>query len=333
MNVPRGVSFSCDDLIRGPLSAEAVAALRAHPLLPDAVCAAAGALVAITRGPPVIINDLGRLVIANLALYLHYSRDPADPSSGLSAGRLKALCAEQNVCSRGRALAVMALMRNAGGLVPAASQVDQRLRLLIPTEKLIKACRQYWEAIFRGMAVVIPGRSDAIAALQRDEVLAVFLQVFGGYFCAGVRMFKLGQGLTPFAQHNAALAIILSLFVASEQDGRTGSPGTVRISIAELARRFGVSRPQVVRVLDKGVEASLVERSMADGLQITVLPRLRNVTQDFYVTAFLLCDYYMQIALDQVGREQTMTTEQSLPAPSSTLPRKRRKEEKGNGGG
>lgn len=101
MNVPGGVNFSCDDLIRGPLAAEAVAALRAHALLPNALVASAGALVAIARRPPLIINDLGRLVIGNLALYLHYSRDPADPSSGLSAGRLKALCAEQRVCSKG----------------------------------------------------------------------------------------------------------------------------------------------------------------------------------------------------------------------------------------
>src|SRR5215470_5598705 len=287
MNVPRGVSFSCDDLMRGPLSAEAVAALRAHPLLSNAVIAAAGALVAITPRPPVIINDLGRFVIGNLALYLHYSRDPADPRSGLSAGRLKALCTEQNVCSRGRAVAVMVLMRNAGDLVPAACQVDQRLRLLVPTERLIKACRQYWEAIFRGMALVIPRRSDAVAALQREDVSAAFSQVFGGYFCAGVRMFKLGgQGLTPFAQRNAALAILLSLFVASEQDGSSGSPATVSISIAELARRFGVSRPQVVRVLDTAVEASLVERCTPDSLRITVLPRLRSVTQDFYIVTF-----------------------------------------------
>jgi len=302
MNVPSGVNFVCDDLIRGPLSAEAVAALRTHPLLPNAACAAAGVLVAITRRPPVIINDLGRLVIGNLALYLHYSRDPADPSSGLSAGRLKALCAEQEVCSNGRVLAVLALMRVSGDLMAATCPVDQRLRLLVPTEKLINACRQYWEAIFRGTAMLIPRRSDAIAALQCEDVLAAFLQVFGGYFCAGMRMFKLEARLTSFAQRNAALAILLSLFVASERNGGAGSPVIVRISIAELARRFGVSRPQVVRVLDKAVEASLVDRSAPDGLEITVLPHLRSVTEDFYVTAFLLCDYYMQIALAQVGR-------------------------------
>jgi MarR family len=302
VSIPGGVNFAYDDLVRGPLSAEAVAALRTHPLLPNAVCVAAGALVAIARRPPVIINDLGRLVIGNLALYLHYSRDPADPSSGLSAGRLKALCAGQKVCSKGRVIAVLALMRDSGDLIPAPYQVDQRMRLLVPSEKLINACRQYWEAIFRGAAMVIPRRSDAVAALQSEDVLAAFLQVFGGYFCAGMRMFKLGAGLTSFAQRNAALAILLCLLVASERNSGTGSPVTVRISIAELARRFGVSRPQVVRVLDKAVEASLVHRSAPDGLEITVLPRLRSVTEDFYVTAFLLCDYYMQIALAQVGR-------------------------------
>src|SRR5262249_36968403 len=151
-------------------------------------------------------------------------------------------------------------------------------------------------------AVVAPGRSDAIAALQCADVFAAFLQMFGGYFCAGMRMFKLGTGLTPFAQRNAALAILFSLLSASEQNGRAASPAAVPISIGKLARRFGVWRPQVVRVRDKAVETSLIERSAPDGLQVMVLPRLRNATEDFYITAFLLCDYYMQIALEQVRR-------------------------------
>jgi hypothetical protein len=151
------------------------------------------------------------------------------------------------------------------------------------------------------MAIVIPGRSDAVAELQCEHILEAFLQVFGGYFRAGMRMFERADGLGPLAQRKAAFAILLSLFVASEQDRAVGSPATVRISIAEFARRFGVSRPQVARALDEAAEAYFVERSASDDLQITVLPRLRSVTQDFYVSAFLLCDYYMQIALQRTG--------------------------------
>jgi hypothetical protein len=122
-------------------------------------------------------------------------------------------------------------------------------------------------------------------------------------------MFKLEAGLTPFAQCNAAFAILLCLLVASEQHRTAGSPAVARISIAEYARRFGVSRQQVVRVLNKAVEASFVERSGLNGQRIAVLPRLRSVTQDFYVSAFLLCDYYMQIALDQSRPRATMKTD------------------------
>src|SRR5262249_34848938 len=133
-------------------------------------------------------------------------------------------------------------------------------------------------------------------------------------------MFQLGAGLTPFAQRNAALAILLSLLVASEQDRAAGSPTAVPVSIAELARRFGVSRPQVVRVLDRAVEASLITRAAPDGLTITVLPRLRSVTEEFYVTAFLLCDYYMQVALHQVGRRLTMTADPNPHKPAEFAP-------------
>ena len=129
------------------------------------------------------------------------------------------------------------------------------------------------------------------------------LRIFGGYFCAGMRMFKPGAGLTPFAKRNAALAILMSLLVTSEQIRTEGSVAVVRIAIAEFGRHFGVSRPQVVRVLEKAVDASLIERSGRNGLEIMVLPLLRSVTEDFYVTAFLLCDHYLQMALDQVGRD------------------------------
>jgi hypothetical protein len=302
MNVAGRRRFSRDDLVRpgGPLSAEALAAVRSHPLLSEAVRAAAGALLAVTRKRPVVINDLGRLVIANIALYLHFSRDPSDPRSGLSANRLKALCVEQQVCSKGRALAVLTLMRRSGYLVPAPRGADRRVRRLVPTERLIGVCRQYWEALFRGMALVIPDPPDALTALQRENDFVAFVQVFGGYFRAGIRMFQVGADLTVFAQRNAGLAMLFSLLRASEP-GATGAPVAVRISIAELARRFAVSRAQVLRVLDDAVAGALIERSEADDLQITVLPRLRSATDAFYVTAFSLGAHYMRMTKADVG--------------------------------
>ncbi len=109
------------------------------------------------------------------------------------------------------------------------------------------------------------------------------LRVFGGNFCAGTRLFK--PGLTPFAHCNAALAIRVSVLVASEQNRRADS-AIVRISIGEFGRRLS--------------PASGIERSGRDGLEIMVLARLGSMTEEFYVTAFLLWTT-LQMTRDQIG--------------------------------
>jgi len=301
MNAADRSRFSADALTGpgGPVSPEALASVRSHPRFQEAVRASAGALVAMGRKRPLVINDLGRLIIGNLALYLHFSRDPADPRSGLSANRMKAICIEQRVCSRGRAHAAVALMRLSGHLTPAPSRADRRLHLLAPTERLIAACQQYWEAIFSGMELVYSERADAKAALQRTEFLAAFMRMFGEHFRAGVRLFQAGSELTSFAHRNAGLALLFDLLLAAER-GDPAAP--VRISIAELAMRFAVSRAQVLRVLDDAVEAALIERSGEDGSQITVRSRLAAATRNFYAFAFSLCNHYVDVAMDELGR-------------------------------
>src|SRR3984893_2686905 len=165
--------FSADALRRpgGPLSADALARLRSHPRFHEAVRAAAGALVAIERKRPLVVSDLGRLIIGNLALYLHFSRDPADPRSGLTVSRMKTICVEQGVCSTGRALAAITLMRLSGYLAPAPGRADRRLRLLVPTDRLITLCRQYWLANIRAMTLVKPELSRDPSAVRHTTVI------------------------------------------------------------------------------------------------------------------------------------------------------------------
>jgi DNA-binding MarR family transcriptional regulator len=285
----------------GPLSPEALARLQSHPRFHEAMRAAAGALVAFKRKRPLVVSDLGRLIIGNLALYLHFSRDPADPRSGLSVNRMKMICVEQDVCSTGRALAAVALMRLSGHLVPASSRADRRLRVLVPTERLITVCRQYWLANISAMTLVAPERCGAVAAFRHTDVLAAFMRTFGGYFRAGIRMFQLGEDLTPFAQRNAGFALMFSLLLAGEPDLTGSAPAPVRISVADLARRFAVSRAQVLRLLDDAVAAGLIERSGADRQHITVLPRLSDAGRNLFAVIFALCDHYLHTAMNEVG--------------------------------
>ena len=98
----------------GKLSPEAAAALCRHPNFAQAMRAVLTDNVSLYRGNRILNYvgyDRGRLVVAMLAFYLHASRRPGDPTSGLTAQSLKSLCVEQDVCSPGRARAMLSLLR------------------------------------------------------------------------------------------------------------------------------------------------------------------------------------------------------------------------------
>ena len=96
-------------------------ALRAHPAFPQASRAMAIGLTGFYRGGPLLnwlMDDRARVVLSHVVLHSHYARDPADPSSGLTPTRMKQLCSEFDLCSPGRATAMVSLMRFAGYVAP-----------------------------------------------------------------------------------------------------------------------------------------------------------------------------------------------------------------------
>ena len=107
----------------GALSPAAVAALCEHPQFAAAMRALLADNVRLYRGNRVLNYvgyDRGRLIVGFLALYLHVGRRDFDPGSGLTAQRLKALCVEQDVCSPGRARAMLSLLQLFGYLERAS---------------------------------------------------------------------------------------------------------------------------------------------------------------------------------------------------------------------
>jgi hypothetical protein len=154
----------------GELSPAAVAALAEHPQFAAAMRALLAANVELYRGNRVLNYvgyDRGRLVVGILALYLHVARDPADPTSGLTAQRLKALCVEQDVCSAGRARAMLSLLHLFGYLA-AAPGTDGRYKLLAPTDRLLTYLRERWGAMLSALALVLPEGAAAHAALASE---------------------------------------------------------------------------------------------------------------------------------------------------------------------
>jgi hypothetical protein len=274
--------------IKNPAPPEAVAALRQHPNFGEAMRASAAGLVSLYQGGHLLnwlMDDRGRMLFAYFALYLHFTRDPDEPTSGLTPTRMKQGCAEFDICSPGRAVAMLSIMRFAGYLAPAPA-ADRRVRGLVATDKLVALLVERWRVHLAALVMVRPEGDLALAALDHPAFVRRMIIAMTERFRAGFRFLSHAPGLGLFGERNAGMLILSTLVSAGEPDDTTPPQRPVPVSVSSLARRFGVSRPHVLKLLRDAAEEGLLARSDADG-RIAILPPLADAAQGIFAAMFL----------------------------------------------
>lgn len=287
-------------------SPEAIAALRAHPGFGEAMRTSASGLVDLYQGSRLLnwlMDDRGRLVVGYLALYLHFERRPDDPASGLTPTRMKQLCTEFGVCSAGRTTAMLSLMRLGGYLAPASDIDDRRLHRLVATERLIELLVVRWRLHFSAMVPLLPEGKAACAALHDPAFVRAMVAAMFDRFRSGFRFLDHAPGVGLFGDRNGGMLILSSLLTAGEADDAMPPRRPVAISIASLARRFGVSRAHVLKLIRDAADEGLIERIGPAGERIVILPRLSNAAQNLFATMFLFLADCAREALDAVAQD------------------------------
>jgi len=286
-------------------SREAIDQVRAHPRFPDAVRHLSTGFIAQFKGNRIVnalFNDRGRLLINWLALYLHWSRSVDDPNSGLTAGRLKALCIEHRCCSGGRAEAMLALMRMFGYVVPAQEPADRRLRLLFAADKLVDAQIERWRSYFGGMAMVLEDGQAALDALDRAPFRPVFTRELIDHDFIDLVVDFVPE-IRLFCERTGGWLIMFTLCISGSPDDSVPPRGPVNVSISELARRFGVSRPHVRKLLNDAVAGGFLARAGDNGEAFLLLQPFHDAVEDTIATQFLLYTEFAGRALRKIGRD------------------------------
>ena len=276
-------------LTSDPATPAAVAALRAQPGFGATMRASATGLVAMYEGNHLLnrlMDDRARVLFGYLTFYLHFSRDPADPASGLTPTRMKLMAAEHDICSAGRTTAMLSLMRLAGYLA-ADESVDRRQRRLVATDRLLDLLRARWRVHFAAMAPLFPDGEAMLAGLPDPSFTRALVIIMAERFLAGFRFLSHAPGLGLFGERNGGMLILASLLIAGADDDTMPPSRPVPLSISALARRFAVSRPHVIKMLrDAGADGS-IERSGPGGESIVLSPSLAQAAQNFFATMFL----------------------------------------------
>jgi DNA-binding MarR family transcriptional regulator len=280
--------------------ASAVAELRANPRFAQALRHTHEGLIGLYDGNRVLnalLNDRGRARMGFLALSLHWSRRVGDPTSGLTVSRLKEICVAQKYCSAGRAEAMIALMRMFGYLEPAPNPHDRRLKVLVPTEKMIAIHVARLRYQFEGMAMLLEEGDLGLRALGNPDFLPRFIRHLAQRNFAGLRVLDPTPELILFAERNSGMMVLFSLLLEPDDD-------TSKLSVSGLARRFGVSRVHVRKLLNDAARDGLVRRESDE--KLVVLPLLRQLGESFVATVYLSHAECIRLVIAELGAQRAV---------------------------
>lgn len=297
----------------GPATPEAIAALRAQPGFAGAMRTSAAGIVALYEGRHLLnwlMDDRARLLFGYFALYLHFTRDPDDPASGLTPTRMKALCAEVDICSPGRVSAMLALMRLGGHVAPDEQGPDRRQRRLVATSRLTELLAARWRLHFAAMAPLMEDGAALLAALDDQRSRRFLVIAMTERFRAGFRFLTDASGLGLFSERSGGILILTSLMTAGEDDDTIPPSSPVPVSISALARRFAVSRPHVRKLIRDAARDGVIELTEPDGSRVLIGPQLAEAARNFIATMYL---YFADCARAALAATRSCPDDGAIP--------------------
>jgi hypothetical protein len=266
-----------------------IAATRADPFFPAAMRHLAQGLLDAYDGNRLlnrVLNDRGRVMFGLLALHLHFHADAT--GAGLTAARLGQLCEATAVCSRGRAKALLALMRWAGYLAPDQAASDRRKRPLVPTERMLASYRRRWRIQVEAAAMLARNRGLEVMPADEQRFVGGLAIEMGLAFRAGFRILDGVPALRPIAERDSAFFLVLAIALAGPPGAGIAPATPVKVSITSLAARFHVSRAHALYVLRTAQSGGLLVRDADNPAEVTCRPLLRSSFEDFFATTLTI---------------------------------------------
>jgi hypothetical protein len=249
-DIERLQSWSAGDRI--PESHDA--RMRSGALFPNGARALAANMLAAGESDKAldsIFKDAGRYMAAMFAMYLHVS-------GGLTLPRLKEVCASSGYLSPGRARALLLYMRYLGYVAATPGRPRGEPARYEPTAIFTATWRTHLRAALDAACVIEPAVALVLDRLDERAVLDSVSRVQGEGLLASARdSDQSAPFVRVFMHRHAGLQILWTLILADESD--TFPPRKpMTFSIGGLARRFGVSRIHVRRLLDEAVRENLL---------------------------------------------------------------------------
>jgi hypothetical protein len=228
-----------------------------------------------------VVTEAWRFHMLVFALHLYDSRDPNDPSSGLTFANLTRLCAEQKIASRGRVFAILGIMQLAGYLRRRRSTSDSRIVQLEPSPVFIGIVEGWNQRILQIIDAIDDTEALAVAHLAHRRFGWEMREHGAQTILAGWKILDPFPETAHFVYSDGGWMLLLSCVADAlrASGGREIAP--VCVDLGTFGKRFGVSRSHLRRLLEQAHNKGLLDAPPRNGQHIALAPHL--------VASFLTC--------------------------------------------
>jgi AraC-like DNA-binding protein len=205
-----------------------------------------------------IFKDAGRYIAAMCAASLQ--------DEGVTLPRLKRLCAGFGLMSMGRARALLIYLRYLGYVGMWSERDGSGPARYTSSAKFLANWCLHLKAALDAAAVLDPATETARLDDQRFFTLFSRIQMEGLMASVG-RMPANNALFSVFLNRHAGIQVMEILLIQGE--GECPTRGPLRISLGDIARRFGVSRIHIRRMLRDAEQEAILMRDEQGALRFT----------------------------------------------------------------
>jgi hypothetical protein len=264
----------------------------AHPRFADARRAHVDALVELFAGDRFVTRmmaDAGVITLRGFLASFHAAYDENDRTTWATPGQLQKLIVERGLASARRLDDLMARFRQARYVLSVVSPIDNRVRILTPTERLLAHDRAHLAAYHRFLHELYPERGYDWT-LRQDPRVQLAIRKAGFYALPQALTFIRHASIMTFLARDAGYLAFLLVAQAELSDSNR------RPSFTSMSDDLGVSRTHIRNLFVEAEDAGYVRLGRKRSRQVEIMPPLWEADDRFVADVQAGQDAIAQIA-------------------------------------
>jgi hypothetical protein len=224
-----------------------------------------------------LLLEVGRNVLFVVIACLHARHNPAERATWPTMRLVKDAMGMHRLASPRRVDDLVARLIKTGYLQQRLSRSDGRVRILVPTPKMLAQDRDWLVSHYAPLQMLFP-RPGYAPIMKRDPAFQLRQRlVAASFFPLGASILERNPLITKFLRREAGTMILIKIMHLAAQAGDI----TRAIVFSEIGTRFGVSRTQVRLLLEEAARDGLVHLVRREGKFVQLTPKLVQAFDHF----------------------------------------------------